>query len=179
MRGDRRRRLRLGNDRDRDWAYSFWSKKNSTPMIDLWVLPKEVPTKPLPKKPAMSLKSDQLIPNRLIGDSLAAHVIETWWLAVNPAPDVARLDDLVVWTMKLRACKDFFGCARRTQDQIHGACAGDVAVVLNRGLPRVFLDGQLAQGTQSRAVGNHETCIQPRPPSHRRTRDLVARSGSR
>jgi hypothetical protein len=130
-----------------------------------------------------------------------AQVVETWWIAVNPAPDVAGLRfcldellamkagtpadqsnwkrfraeipdvalqtvegrqaiapaekwdkkrnaengelypvfpfrcfglalgtaDVVDWTMKHRACKDAFGCACWTQDQIHWACAGNAA----------------------------------------------------
>ena len=140
-----------------------------------------------------------------------AQVIETWWLAVNPAPDVAGLrfcldgllamkagtpedqkrwhrfrgeipevflrtiegrqaiapaekwekqqnaengelypvfpfrcfglalgtGDLVAWTMKHRSCKDSFGCACWTQDQIHWACAGDAAEAAE-GLARRF-----------------------------------------
>jgi len=130
-----------------------------------------------------------------------AQVIETWWIAVNPAPDVAGLrfcldellamnagtaeeqtrwrrfrgeipevplqtvegrqaiapaekwekkrnaengelypvfpfrcfgvglgsGDLVAWTMRHRSCKDAFGCACWTQDQIHWAYAGNAA----------------------------------------------------
>jgi hypothetical protein len=140
-----------------------------------------------------------------------AQVVETWWIAVNPAPDVAGLrfcldgllamragtaddqarwrrfrseipdvflqtvegrqaiapaekwekkqnaengepypvfpfrcfglalgtGDLVVWTMKHRACQDAFGCACWTQDQIHWACAGDAAEAAD-GLVRRF-----------------------------------------
>lgn len=127
-----------------------------------------------------------------------AQVVETWWIAVNPAPDIAGLQfcldelismkagtkedqitwltfrselpeihlheidgrkaiapagkwekkhnaengelypvfpfrcfglglgtaDIVTWTMKNRSCKDSFGCACWTQDQIHWAYAG-------------------------------------------------------
>ena len=140
-----------------------------------------------------------------------AMVLETWWIAINPAPDVAGLRfcldellamkagttddqarwqkfraeipdvhlqtiegrqaiapalkwekqknaengelypvfpfrcfglalgtaDIVAWTMKHRSCKDSFGCACWTQDQIHWACAGD-ATEAARGLVRRF-----------------------------------------
>ncbi len=140
-----------------------------------------------------------------------AMVLETWWIAVNPAPDVAGLqfcldellamkagtvDDQARWrafraeipevhlqtleghqsiapalrwekkqnaengelypvfpfrcfglalgtadvvsrTMKQRACKDAFGCACWTQDQIHWACAG-IATEAAAGLVRRF-----------------------------------------
>jgi len=140
-----------------------------------------------------------------------AQVLETWWIAVNPAPDISGLrfcldqllamkagtaddqarwqkfrgevpevflqtiegrqaiapaekwekkrnaengelypvfpfrcfglalgtGDLVAWTMKHRSCKDAFGCACWTQDQIHWACAGDAAEAAE-GLVRRF-----------------------------------------
>lgn len=140
-----------------------------------------------------------------------AQVVETWWVAVNPAPDVAGLrfcldellamkagtaedqtpwrkfrgeipevslqtiegrqaiapaekwekkqnsengelypvfpfrcfglglgtGDIVAWTMKHRSCKDAFGCACWTQDQIHWAYAGNAAEAAN-GLVRRF-----------------------------------------
>ena len=140
-----------------------------------------------------------------------AQVVETWWIAVNPAPDVAGLRfcldellalkagtaedqarwrrfrgeipevclqtiegrpaiapaekwekqrnaengelypvfpfrcfglasgtaDIVAWTMKHRSCKDAFGCACWTQDQIHWAYAGDAAEAAD-GLVRRF-----------------------------------------
>jgi hypothetical protein len=140
-----------------------------------------------------------------------AMVLETWWIAVNPAPDIAGLrfcldellamkagtaddqarwrkfraeipevpfqtiegrpaiapaekwdkkvnvengelypvfpfrcfglalgtGDLVAWTMKHRSCKDTFGCACWTQDQIHWACAGHAAEAAE-GLVRRF-----------------------------------------
>ena len=140
-----------------------------------------------------------------------AQVVETWWIAVNPAPDVAGLrfcldellamkagtaedqarwrrfraeipevylqtiegrqaiapaekwekkhnaengelypvfpfrcfglalgtGDIVAWTMKHRSCKDAFGCACWTQDQIHWAYAGDAAEAAD-GLVRRF-----------------------------------------
>lgn len=140
-----------------------------------------------------------------------AQVVETWWIAVNPAPDVAGLQfcldelvamkagtaedqgrwrrfraeipevflqtiegrqaiapaekwekkhnaengelypvfpfrcfglalgtgDIVAWTMKYRSCKDAFGCACWTQDQIHWAYAGDAAEAAE-GLVRRF-----------------------------------------
>jgi hypothetical protein len=140
-----------------------------------------------------------------------AQVVETWWIAVNPAPDVAGLRfcldelltlkagtaedqaswrrfrdeipevsvqtiegrpaiapaekwekkhnaengelypvfpfrcfglalgtaDIVDWTMKHRSCKDAFGCACWTQDQIHWAYAGDAAEAAD-GLVRRF-----------------------------------------
>ena len=45
--------------------------------------------------------------------------------------------DLVAWTMKHRSCKDAFGCACWTQDQIHWACAGQAAEAAD-GLVRRF-----------------------------------------
>jgi hypothetical protein len=45
--------------------------------------------------------------------------------------------DLVAWTMKHRSCKDAFGGACWTQDQIHWACAGD-ATEAARGLVNRF-----------------------------------------
>ncbi|MGA2617096.1 MAG: DUF5703 domain-containing protein [Thermoguttaceae bacterium] len=134
-----------------------------------------------------------------------AQVIETWWIAVNPAPDVAGMwfcldellamkagtdedqarwrkfrgeipevpmrtvegrkalapadkyekqgncengelypvfpfrcfglglgsGELVAWTMQHRTCKDVFGCACWTQDQIHWAYAGHAAEAAN------------------------------------------------
>ena len=140
-----------------------------------------------------------------------AQVVETWWIAVNPAPDVAGLrfcldellamkagtaedqarwrkfrgeipevslqtiegrqaiapaekwekkhnaengelypvfpfrcfglalgtGDIVAWTMKHRSCKDAFGCACWTQDQIHWAYAGNAAEAAD-GLVRRF-----------------------------------------
>jgi len=140
-----------------------------------------------------------------------AQVLETWWIAINPAPDVAGLrfcldellamkagtpedqacwrkfraeipdvhlqtiegrqavapalkwekkrnaengelyavfpfrcfglalgtGDLVAWTMKHRSCKDAFGCACWTQDQIHWACAGNATQAAD-GLVRRF-----------------------------------------
>jgi hypothetical protein len=45
--------------------------------------------------------------------------------------------DIVAWTMKHRSCKDAFGCACWTQDQIHWACAGNAAEAA-AGLARRF-----------------------------------------
>ncbi|MCX7047479.1 MAG: DUF5703 domain-containing protein, partial [Candidatus Sumerlaeota bacterium] len=140
-----------------------------------------------------------------------AQVVETWWIAVNPAPDVSGLrfcldellsmkagtaedqtrwrkfraeipevflqtieerqaiapaekwakksnsengelypvfpfrcfglalgtGDIVTWTMKHRSCKDSYGCACWTQDQIHWAYSGNAAEAAN-GLVRRF-----------------------------------------
>ena len=43
----------------------------------------------------------------------------------------------MAWTMKHRSCKDAFGCACWTQDQIHWACAGNAAEAAD-GLVRRF-----------------------------------------